>query len=250
MKLLIFSCLCVLFSLTELSAQWDNNIVCPGDSSHCPWRDTVTERKVQLSFKHDQYANVTYRYRICNGILEIDILSVTTIDNAGNLRTFSIEHYEFKSLRSSVELGVMTDHFRQIGIDSLPRNVLTDTTNCADTATYVNFFTASCGVFLNCKYDRTSSSRVCDSGYAPPYPEIMDTVPKVVFQKWQPCGYNCCKKTFRICRSLSSTGGATSNSQQQSSILKITEVEITSVSNCSLQGNYKKPCYTNCWNNP
>lgn len=252
MKLLFFSSLFIIFSLAELSAQWDNNIVCPGDSSHCPWIDTVSERKVQLSFKHDQYAYVTYRYRICNGVLEVDVLSVTTIDNAGNFRTFSIEHYEFKTLRSAVELGVMTDHFRQIGIGNLPRNTGGDTTNCADTATYVSFFSASCGIFVNCTYERTNASRSCENGYNPPYPEIIQNgLPKVVYSKWQPCGYNCCKKTYRICRSLSSTGGATSNSQAQSSILRITESQITSVTNCSLQSKYgSKPCYTNCWNNP
>jgi hypothetical protein len=188
-----------------------------------------------------------------NGVLEVDVLSVTTIDNAGDLLTFSIEHYEFKSLRSAVELGVMTDHEREIGIPGLPTIIPGKLDySCTDTVTYVNFFTASCGIFVNCTFRRTSSRRTCDRGYDPSWhPDFVDTMPKVTYQKWQPCGYNCCKKTYRICRSLSSTGGATSNSQAQSSILRITESEITSVTDCSLQSKYgSKPCYTNCWNNP
>lgn len=254
MKLLLFSSLFIIFSLAELSAQWDNNIVCPGDSSHCQWLDTVSERRVQLSARHDQYAFVTYRYRYCNGVLEIDVLSITTVDNAGKYRTFELEHFEFKTLRSAIELGLMTDHEREIGIDSLPTINPDPGTiyTCADTVSYVSFFSASCGIFVNCTYSRSDSTRFCQDGYVPPYPEIMDTVPKVVYRKWQSCGYNCCKKTYRICRDMSSTTGVSSgNSEAKNAILRILEVSITSVSDCSLQGNYgSKPCYTNCWNNP
>jgi hypothetical protein len=64
MKIFILMSIFTLLSISNLSAQWDNTIVCPGDSSHCAWADTVVDRRVQLSFKHDQYAYVTYRYRI------------------------------------------------------------------------------------------------------------------------------------------------------------------------------------------
>jgi hypothetical protein len=253
MKIVFLVCIISFLCCMDLTAQWDNDIVCPGDSSQCEWIDTVS-RKVQLSFKHDQYANVTYRYRICNGVLEIDVLTVTTIDNAGNLRTFSIEHYEFASLRSAVELGVMTDHEEQIGIPGLPAKDIDPNTiyTCTDTVSYVTFFTASCGIFVKCIYERTSASRVCDNGYDPPYPEIVQNgIPKVVYQKWQKCGYNCCKKQYKICRSMSSTGGVTGNSQASIPILKIIESKITSVTDCSLQTKYgSNPCYTNCWNAP
>lgn len=253
MKTLYIYLLVFIAMVLHVSAQWDNNIECPGDSSHCEWIDTVKSKDVQLSYLHDQYAKVTYRYRICNGVLEIDILSITTssTNNAGDLRTFTVEHYEFASLRSALELGVMTDHFREIGIDSLPRNVESnvDSTNCADTVSYVSFFTASCGIFVQCRYTRTTD-RNCDRGYMPPYPEYdTNSVQRVVYTKWQPCGYMCCKRTYTICRSLSDFPEA--EQSQRIPILKILHRTTSTFGDCSLQTKYgSKPCYTNCWNTP
>ncbi|MBL8005498.1 MAG: hypothetical protein JNL36_10405 [Candidatus Kapabacteria bacterium] len=251
MKIYIISIIVFLTSFTGVFCQWDNNIVCPGDSSNCEWRETVPNRRVQLSFKFDQFAFVTYRYRYCNGVLEIDILSVSTVDNAGFLREFKMEHYEFASLRSSVELGLMQDHWVQRGHDSLPW-IRNSTTGCIDSVTWVNFFTASCGIFLECNYAIVgSSTRNCDRGYTPPYPESILYPGCAVYTKWQKCGYNCCKKTYKVCTDVSSTDPEAGNSESRSLILRIKETKITSVTDCSLQSKYgSKPCYTNCWNNP
>ena len=273
MQNIIYLLIIILLSYYELNAQWDNNIVCPGDSSHCPWLDSLDE-KVQLSYKHDQYAYVKYRYRYCNGILEIDVTAVSTIDNAGFLNTFTIEHYEFASLRSAIELGVLTHHAFKFGIDSLdpsfgadsldPNFLDTDSLyrkRCSDTAFFVNFYSASCGIFLNCTYERADTSRICSPYFTPPYPEIIeDMVKKAVSTKWQNCGYNCCKRTYKICRDLSSVtrdysvsgNNATEITENyKAKIIRILEVKITSETDCSLQSKYgSKTCYTNCWNTP
>lgn len=248
MKFLLYFVL-FFISISTLSAQWDNDIVCPGDSSHCEWRDTVRNQLVHLSARHDQYADVLYRYRYCNGVLEIDVLSVTTIDNAGDLRKFEIEHYEFSALRSAIELGLMTVHIQTIGHDSIP----TADTNCSErTVSYVNFFTASCGIFLHCVLAYDSTSKVCDRNFDESYYAWhgVEVSPlNIRVSKWHKCGYNCCKKTYKICKSKSSTGSIT-GSETNHNIIRIMESEITSVSNCSLNHKFNKPCYTNCWNNP
>jgi hypothetical protein len=254
MKNFVILILLTILSCNVLNAQWDNDIICPGDSTNCPWLDSLDE-KVQLSYKHDQYAYVKYRFRYCNGILEIDITGVSTIDNAGFLKQFNFQHYEFASLRSVVELGVLTHHAQKYKIGHAGQDSLSPYFDCSDTASLVTFYSASCGIFLKCLYERADTSRICSPYFTPPYPEVIeDMVKKVVYTKWQKCGYNCCKRTYKVCRDKSSVPTNLPPDQSEnyeSDILRILETKITSVTDCSLQSKYgSNPCYTNCWNVP
>jgi hypothetical protein len=245
MKTTIVFFILLLLSIANLNAQWgDAN--CPGDSSSCTeWDSTVVNQRVQLSHVHDQYAFVTYKFRYCNGVLEIKIESINVIDNAGYLRAFNIEHYEFASLRSVIELGLITEHDVSIGIDSLGL-----ATNCSDTVSWVSFYSASCGIFVTCRYERATDRRDCDSGFAPPYPDVPFGGNIVEVSRWQSCGRNCCKRTYKICRGMSSNPNIAGNDFQSIPMLRIVSTNIESISWCSEQGKYDKTCYTNCWNTP
>lgn len=250
-KLLVFI-IGLLFVVTSSYAQYGNPN-CPGDSSACTdWDSTVVNQRVQLSHEHDQYAYVTYRFRYCNGILEFFIDSIQVVDNAGHLREFNIQHYDFATLRSVIELGLITEHERFIGIDSLPPyNPLDSSTfRCEDTVSLVNFYSATCGIFLSCKYWRADSTRVCDSGYVAPYPEDPFEGFRVEITKWQSCGTNCCKRTYKVCRDLSAPVSLVGATYTRNRMLRIVSTNIESISWCSEQGKYGKTCYTNCWNTP
>lgn len=244
MKMLLIFIVGLLFVVTSSYAQYGNPN-CPGDSADCTeWDSTIINKKVQLSFDHDQYAYVSYRFRYCNGILEIFIDNIQVIDNAGHLREFNIQHYDFATLRSVIELGLITDHARTIGIDSL-----NPTFDCSNTVSWVNFYSATCGIYLRCEYKRANYSRECDSGYVPPYPEFHFEIPYVYIDKWQSCGTNCCKRTYRICRD-STENPSPSSAFTPNEIIRIISTNIESISWCTEQHKYNKTCYTNCWNTP
>jgi len=249
----IYIILVLLFiSCIEVYSQWPNPITCPHDTLVCPWDTTIVDRRVQLSYKHDQYANVTYRVRNCHGVTEIEILSVSTLDNSGYLRTFTIEHFEFSSLRSAVELGLMTDHERENGILGLTQG---SPPNCQDTTTFVNFYAASCGIFVNCIYDY-SNRFFCSRNMNTPFPDYDSaSFKKVVYKRWQSCGYACCKKTYKICRdwSTSNSHGLTdTHNQDASRILRIIQMNVTTTVPCTEQTKYgsTNQCETTCWGHP
>jgi len=93
---------------------------------------------LHFSSKHDQYVLVDYRWRWCNGKLEIEILKVTTVDNADSLKRFKLEHYEFSLLKSVIELGVMIRLFKLASTNNFDWN-LGDEANCNGTAVFVSF---------------------------------------------------------------------------------------------------------------
>ncbi|MCU0323490.1 MAG: hypothetical protein MUE72_13820 [Chitinophagaceae bacterium] len=250
MKILLFIITILLIALSDTYAQWPNTILCPTDTTACPWDTTIVNRRVQLSYKHDQYALVTYRVRVCNGVTEIEIISISTLDNAGQLRTFTIEHYEFSTLRSAIELGLMTDHERENGINGLTQGSPAD---CSDTVSYVNFYTASCGIFVACIYDY-SSRYFCSRGINP-YPDYDSaSFKKVVYRRWQSCGSACCKKTYKICRDSSTTishGFTGVNQEGQNRILRIIQMSTTTTVWCTEANKYlPKSCETTCWSSP
>ena len=246
--------------ISSVHAQY-GNVNCPGDSADCTeWEPTIMNKRVQLSFEHDQYAFVTYKFRYCNGVLEIFIEGIEVVDNAGHLREFNIQHYDFATLRSVIELGLITEHERTLrinnGVDSLPAYNPLDplTFTCQDTVSWVNFYSATCGIFLRCEYRRVNwSKRDCDSGYDSSwYPEyIRFGDDRIVFiDKWQPCGTNCCKRTYKICRTMSENPSVAGVTFNPIPILKIVSTNIESISWCTEQHKYNKTCYTNCWNTP
>lgn len=251
MKTIYVIIILLLVSCCDLYSQWPNPITCPHDTMVCPWDTTILDRKVQLSFRHDQYAFVTYRVRKCNGVTEVEILDVLTYNNSGYLDTFTIEHFEFSSLRAAVELGLMTEHERDLGIEGLEQG---SPPNCQDTTTFVNFYAASCGIFVNCIYDY-SNRFFCSRGMDEPYPDYdSSSFKKVVYKRWQSCGSACCKKTYKICRDWSSssnhgvTGVNTSNSIE---ILRIIQMNVTTTVPCTEQSKYgSKTCETTCWGHP
>lgn len=251
MKIFIVFIVGLLFVVTTGYAQYGNPN-CPGDSADCTEWDSTVQKYVQLSHEHDQYAFITYKFRYCNDVLEFFIEGIQLLDNSGQLREFNIQHYDFATLRSVIELGLITEHEKQIGIDSLPPVNLADSSSfdCRDTVRVVNFYSATCGIFLECVYWRHDRTRVCDSGYVPPYPEDNFEQSTVIHTKWQSCGTNCCKRSYKICRDLSADVGVVGYPYTRNRMLRIISTNIESISWCTEQHKYNKTCYTNCWNTP
>lgn len=260
MKFLFIFILSLVFSFSYGMAQWGNDACpIPGDTVACPWRPIVNNHRIQLSHSHDQYADVTYRFRYCNGVLEFDILGVSLLDNSGHFQEFDLYHYDFSTLRSVLELGLITEFENDTNIIGFPPDsVGSPNPSCSDTVTWANFYMASCGIFLDCSYRLTDTNIECDSGFVSPYPvlfQVRDTVYGplgwyVEFQMWQKCGEQCCKRTYKICRDMSQVPSVSEGGGGSIPMLRIINTNVVSNGQCSEQSKFCENCYNNCWNMP
>jgi hypothetical protein len=261
MKFFILLILGIAVSFLDGKAQWGNDACpIPGDTVACPWRPIVNNHRIQLSHSHDQYADVTYRFRYCNGVLEFDILGVSLLDNTGHFQEFDKYHYEYSTLRSVLEFGLITEFENDTNIRYFPPHSGSPNPSCRDTVTWANFYMASCGIFLGCHYRLTDTNVVCDSGFVSPFPEIVriDSFPSpkfpdgwyVNFQMWQKCGEQCCKRTYKICRDMSEVPSVSEGGAGSIPMLRIISTNVVSNGECSEQSKFCENCYNNCWNMP
>lgn len=120
---------------------------------------------------------------------------------------------------------------------------------CPDSIKYVRIYTAICGVWLKCRYKIDTNIRMCDEGFATPFPDFfVDGNKYVDIWRWQPCGEVCCQKSYDVCRVVNPTNGRW--------FIKIKQIKTqrhTQQSDCTLQGVFRDgitneiiPCQDGC----
>ena len=163
---------------------------------------------------------LVYEKWICGGITSIKIHSYGATGACTAMDEFSIYHYNISSLEEMISLTLIQD------LDINPI--------CPLTAQRIKIYTASCGIWVGCEYEITNAPRVCDAGFAPPYPD--DATPgKVKVYKWQSCGTVCCVNTYDVCE------------DEAFGITNVTKVSSVQAGDCSGQLAYNpKMCQTGC----
>lgn len=166
----------------------------------------------------------TYRYRICNGHLEIMYYDVEFGD-PNNWEMLSQSAFtEF------IELHIIG----RIGSGTIP--------DCSSglTTNFIKFYTASCGVWLKCTYNVEPQTPDCEMGFSP-LPDPQATTVDV--WKYQSCGQVCCQKTYEVCKTPDPTFGGT--------LTKVKKISVQKASECENDPNginplYNKPCLDGC----
>jgi len=170
--------------------------------------------------------SVFYHYRICNNVYQIYIDSLTKTGNCDYLN----DNPSATSFQDWLNLVLIEETTNLSGIN--PPN------DCPDMSLKVIFYTATCGLWVKCEYTVDSTSRVCDTDWQGSYPDYSaGEVRKIRFWKWQSCGITCCKKTYSICKSLSTSGGY---------IIHINSVTKEKIGNCTNPENFTQPCQDGC----
>lgn len=198
--------------------------ICPPDTGqNCtPWTmssyQTATEEP-------DCFLTVNYRWRNCNGNYQIYIDNYTAQGNCTYLNQGAGGFQDWVNLLLIEEL--------------LNLEGQAEPANCPDSTTKAIFYSASCGLWVNCEYTIDSTSRVCDIDWRGNYPEYESGgVKKLSIWQWQFCGLTCCKKTYTICKYYNSTN--------QSYDLFIKSIIKEQIGDCANPENFTKPCLNGC----
>jgi|GEM_PF-2176217 len=168
-------------------------------SGQGPCPDGCTVVASGLTFSQDLIApdcaiNVTYDVYDCGGNISIKLTNYTASGACTVMGEQSIYNYNISSLEEYISLAV---------IDWYMDNVTGPVPDCPSFNQVVKVYTAKCGIWVGCEYEVEPTSRVCDTGYLPPYPDYGTFPTKVKVWKWQSCGTICCENVYTICRTTS-----------------------------------------------
>lgn len=180
----------VLGILTALlfSSKVNAQIVCPPNDATCPW----------VTFSESQTfgtctINWTVRMRLCAGVLQYQYTSMSTSGDCS--------FWKDSTIQQILDLFVMQKAMGDASFGSLPGYSIPF---CPTTQQQVQFFTSSCYIWQKCTYNTTAEAPVCDP------PENNPGVPptrKVDTWTRHDCGISCCKRTYEVCVTPSTTGG-------------------------------------------
>lgn len=238
-----FIILCILLSTFSLKAQINCDFSC--DSS-TPWEEFIVNPVLGISQNvvgsgttwTGLNSIVKYFVRECNGILEFRVDSLVLLDNSHFLDSLIRNEHNYSVFRDLIDMQIMEQY---IGISTMPL--------CPDSNFIMKIYSASCGVLLKCRYEIAPGSRMCDIGFATPYPDFMiDTTQYVDIWKWESCGEVCCQKIYTVCKQQS-----VSDSNNVVSIKQLTKQRHPQTPSCTLQGQFRDgkdstmiPCKDGC----
>lgn len=225
MKVLLGSLL--LFSSFFLfSNELHSMSICPPDSgTNCtPWE---TGKYTTTTSNPSCNLEVDYHYRICDHVYQIYIDRVMQYGNCQYLSDFG-------------NLSAFNEWLQLILIEEILNiNSTIDPTDCPETTSKAIFYTASCGLWVQCEYTIDSTSRKCDVDWRGDYPDYpVGGVRKLKFWKFQPCGETCCKKTYTVCRVPNGTDGGYT--------LNIHSVIREKIGDCTNPDEFVSPCEDGC----
>lgn len=219
---LVFLCLCIFCTNTDLNAQTN----CPTDTGyHCSqW---VSSNYTTSTDRPECTLKVVYRYRICDGVYQIYI---DDMQKTGNCE-FMGDQPSSSSFQEWVNLLLIEEISGLSGMASVP--------TCPESGKKAIFYTASCGMWVKCDYIVDPAKRECDKDWRGAYPDYGSSgVSKVSVWKWQPCGYTCCKKTYTICKSFDEKTGKF--------FIHIYAISKEKVGECSNPDGLIGPCHDGC----
>lgn len=247
---LFFYLTVVIISLSCLNYSYSQTD-CPGEHDPCPLTSWNTGYFQDFSAASGTGISVlgTYKYRICNGVVQIKDIDIT-FQSTDFFNSGSNYEDQFDGLKQYVELQVLSSYLLDYlgGVDALPL--------CGDPMNppklMASIYSADCGVWLRCSYEFDCepfiySDGPSQTGYVCENP--WNNNGKKVIDKWhwEPCGDVCCEKTYEICKEYSATAAGM--------ILKINNVNRHKLpgSECSKEGQFFKwdtstpiPCNDGC----
>ncbi len=136
-------------------------------------------------------AQIEYRTRMCNGILEYTIEKILYAGFCEDLRNIDVEQYHYSG---AIDYLTMALIYRDLIHTTIPP------CSSSDRVERIHVYTASCGIWVGCEYTVDPDSRQCDQGYGEPFPDYRSGgTTKVKMYKWQPCGTTCCRRIYSIC---------------------------------------------------
>jgi len=228
-------CLFVLSALS-LNAQINCEFPCTG----APWQNVTANIVINKGSNPSiaLHGIAYFKKRFCNGKWEFMLDSAEMKDNSKYLDSLLIYEHNYSAFRDLIDMQIM-EHY--IGIATMP--------NCPSDSTITKIYSAACGVWLKCRYEITPGSRMCDDGFAQPYPDYtLNGKQYVDIWKWHPCGEVCCQKIYTVCKAASVT---TSNT-----VVKVKQIQKQrhpNTPNCSLQNQFRDgitnqiiPCQDGC----
>ncbi|MBL8005043.1 MAG: hypothetical protein JNL36_08095 [Candidatus Kapabacteria bacterium] len=167
---------------------------------------------------------IYYRARICNGRWEFLLDSAVMFDNSKFLDSLMIYHHNFSAFRDLIDLYIVEE---SIGIMNMP--------NCPDSNTITKIYSAACGVWVRCRYEIDTNSRMCDSGFAAPFPDYtFNGIKYVDILKYESCGEICCEKTYTVCVKNNFTG-----LEPITFVKQIQKQRHQETPNCTLQNQFR-----------
>lgn len=166
---------------------------------------------------------ITYRFRLCNGIYQFKVDDFQALDNGLFLDTLRVYHYNYTVFSDLIDLYLIQKKFAFLGID---------------TTYLVQTYKASCGIWLSCNYNVDTASPFCDYGIERPYPHDGISLHLPIY-KWHDCGIGCCKKTYEVYKTESSTNHT---------IIKVNNIliERLALPECTEEWKFAKPCEVGC----
>jgi hypothetical protein len=182
---------------------------------------------------------VKYYVRECNGVIEFRIDSLVLLDNSHFLDSLMMNEHNYTVFRDLIDMHIMEQY---IGITTMP--------DCPESNLITKIYSASCGVLLKCRYEVAPGSRMCDIGFATPYPDFMiDTTQYVDIWKWESCGEVCCEKIYSVCRKRN-----LANVNNITSITQLSKQRYSHTPTCTLEGQFRDgkdttiiiPCKDGC----
>ncbi|MFH1049613.1 MAG: hypothetical protein V1779_01640 [bacterium] len=116
---------------------------------------------------------------------------------------------------------------------------------CPNVKVTRKFYTASCGIWVNCTYDISNTQPVCEQGFDLPLPHYNDgNGDKVKVWRWQSCGQTCCERVYQVCKAPSAT-------HPGSFVIQIQAMQKNRIAPCTQAPDgsspkYAKPCEDGC----
>ncbi len=228
-----------LFVLSTFSLKAQLNCDFPCDSA---WQNVVSD--IRLGGRNEGTGlngRAFFKKRFCNGQWEFMLDSAVMYDNSKFLDSLLIYEHNYTAFRDLIDMYIM-EHY--IGQTSFPRVPF-----CPNSSNITKIYSANCGVWLKCRYEITPNSRMCDSGFAPPFPDFtLNGLQYVDIWRWQPCGEVCCQKIYTVC-----TKASVVNNTLVTTVNQIRKQRHPNTPNCTLQNQFRDgitnqiiPCQDGC----
>jgi hypothetical protein len=227
-KFFIFSIISILGYIESYSQDYLCDDQCGGIwSNYVPFTYdlTYTDENEHLAQTKDGYCHIecNYRWRVCqNGEIQFEYSNISISGNClweqnFNLSTYGGHPFNFSSVNEMIDVLILSQF----------SNVYPSLPQCPNTEITALFYTASCGIWISCLWDISSSAETCPNGYIPHPSNPTGT------WKWQTCGTTCCKRTYNVCKQLNGVDWET----------KIVYVGKSKSTNCTQEPGGTSPKY-------
>jgi len=214
---------------------WAQQPLCPPADPNCPWNE-VRDELFQLG-PPDCIAFLTYKWRVCNGRLEIalDESGIRVLEGCMGWDRLQWYHYNYSGLLDYITQALLTAlHIPPTFFGNQPPPP------CGQgTITTASVYTASCGIWLKCTYHYQGSiTRDCERGHDGIDPLWDPANQTITTTKWFSCGQTCCVREYEICWKRDPIAG--------DQIFPLRLIGKRKLIECTGQSNFDRPCEDGC----